>query len=329
MRKFIDFVCDVAVAVGAAVGVGLISGKETQVFVGSAVNTVLFFVCFSLIFAIFREFCRKNSCNTLSDITRSCFNKGARAFTFALTLCSFVCVVTCLAGAQQCLDDVLYVSDFPLYAVAVAALCAVVMLKGMSALKICNGVSVVMSVALLVALFCERNVTSGLTVTPKPFMPVVYALFTLTMSISVACRLGSRSSKKQNIARSVTAALMIAAMLVATTYLADFTQPLPTLSAITSMPLQVYAVLTVALASVSSIVGCAYPIVEQIDNVVRDKTVSAICVFCFAVTLSMFGFDFVITYGYLFVAVVGVALVIAMLISQLSNKKANRSLQKT
>lgn len=329
MKVFIDFVCDVAVAVGAAVGVGLISGKETQVFVGSIANAVVFFVCFAFIFAVFREFCRKNSCNTLADITNSCFNKGSRAFTVALTLCSFVCVTTCLAGVQQCLNDVLYVSDFPLYAVAVATLCALVLLKGMSALKICNGLSVVMSISLLVALFVARNTTSELTVTPKPYMPILYALFTLTMSISVACKLGSKSSKKQNITRSITAALLIAAMIVATTYLADFSKPLPTLSAISNKPLQIYAVLTVALASVSSIVGCAYPIVEQIDNVVRDKTVSSICVFCFAVTLSMFGFDFVITYGYIFVAVVGVVLVLTMLISQLSNKNVKRSLQKT
>lgn len=320
MKLFIDFVCDVAVAVGAAVGVGLISGKETQVFVGNAVNTVVFFVCFAFIFALFREFCRKNNCQTLADITHSCFSKGARVFTFALTLCSFVCVTTCLAGVEQCLSEVMYLSKFPLYAVVVAALCALVLLKGMSALKICNLLSVLMSTALVVALFAQGNAASGLTAYPKPYMPIVYALFTLTMSISVACRLGSKSSKRQNIVRSVTSALLISAMLVATTLLADFSKPLPTLSAIDSPLLKTYAVLTVALASVSSIVGCAYPIVEQIDNVVRDKTVSAICVFSFAVALSMFGFDFVITYGYLFVAFVGVVLVAAMLISPLREK---------
>lgn len=313
MKKFFEFLCDVAVATGAAVGVGLISGKEAEVFVGTPLNTVVFFVCFSFIFALYREFCRKNDCSRLDDVTRVCFKKASAPFTFALSLCSFVCVTTCLAGAEQCLSDVIYLSRFPLYAIAVAAMCAIVLLKGMSTLTLCNGVSVLMSIGLLIVLLAQGGSASGIASPPKPYMPIVYALFTLTMSVSVACKLGVRASAEQNVVRSVVSALLISVMLAVTTFVGDFSLPLPTLSAIEGGFLKVYAVLTVALASVSSIVGCAFPIVEQIDGVLRDKTVSVICVFGFAVAFSMFGFDFVITYGYLFVAAVGAVTVGAML----------------
>lgn len=324
MNKFTDFICDVAVVAGTAVGVGLISGKETQVFVGSALNVVIFFVVFCVIFYVFREFCRKNSCSSLTDVTQACFKRCFHAFSFVLTLCSFVCVVTCLAGVEQCLSDIMYVSKFPLYALLVATIATIVMLKGMSALKACNVASIIMSVGLIAALFTQRNDASGLTVAPKAYMPVAYALFTLTMSISVVCRLGSKASRNQNFVRSVASAIIICAALAATAYLGDFSRPLPTLSSIESPLLRVYSVITVALASISTIVGCAYPIAEQLDSVIRDRTVSAICVFALALTLSMFGFDFVVTYGYVFVAAVGVVLIVKMLISLSAANHASR-----
>lgn len=313
-----DFVCDVAVVAGTAVGVGLISGKETQIFVGNALNLVIFAVAFCVIFTVFREFCRVNKCSCLADVTQSCFKRGAAVFNFALTLSSFVCVTCCLAGVEQCLSDMLYLSRLPLYAIAVATLAAVVLLKGMSALKACNVVSVVMAAVLIVLLFVNRNAANALTAKPKPYMPIFYALFTLTISISVVCRLGCATSKVQNAVRTVTAAVVICAMLVATTLLADFSAPLPTLTGITSKPLKVYAVITVAISAVSSMVGCAVPIVEQIDSVVQDKTVSCVCVFGCAVTFSMFGFDFVVKYGYVFIALVGALMLLSMLFKKKS-----------
>lgn len=319
----IDFVSDVAVVVGTAVGVGLISGKETQVFVGGYLNAAIFFLSFCVIICLFRIFCRRHGCVNLSDVTGVCFKRSSGFFNAVITLCSFVCVVTCLAGAESCLSEIVFVSRFPLYSIAVAALCTLLLLKGMSALKACNAISVVMSLALIVILFVEGGAPSDLQNTPKAYMPVAYALFTFTMSISVTCRMGSRASVRQNVLRTVFSGAVITAMLIATGFLADFTLPLPTLSAIQSLPLKIYAAATVTVAAVGSIVGCAYPVVEQLDAVVGDKTLSSACVFCLAVAFSMFGFDFVITYGYALVALVGLTLVAA---TQLARKRNSLSI---
>ena len=312
MTKLTDFISDVAVVVGSAVGVGLISGKETQLFVGSVANAAVFVAVFCLVSIAVREFCRVNGCDTLAGLTQACFRRGGKALSFVLAMCSFVCVVSILAGVEQCLSDILYLSRFPLYSVAVAAIAAVVMLKGMRALKVANVLSVLSALVLLAILFA-RNASHGAIAAPKPHMPVAYALFTVTMSLSVVCRLGSNASRGGNIVRSVISAAILAALLIVTTIISDFTQPLPTLSGIANPALKAYAVIVLAFAAMCSLVSCAYPVVEEVDSVVGDSTVSSALVFGVATSFSMFGFDFILTYGYVFVAVVGAAMVAVVL----------------
>lgn len=303
--KVFDAVSDVAVAVGSAVGVGLISGKETQIFVGGAPNAVIFAVVFCVIMSVFREFCRKNNVTTANGLAIACFGKLASPFSYVLSLCSFVCAVACLAGVEQCLSDILYLSPLPLYAIVTAALAALVMLKGMSALKTCNVVSLVMAAGLFVALSVGNSGGSALSAVPRPYMPVIYALFTFTMSLAVTCKLGASSSKQSNILRSAVSAFVVAALLVFTVTVSDFAKPLPTLSGITNPYLKVYATVTVALCSMCGIVGCGLPVCELVDGVIGDRTLTSALVFGCACAFSMFGFDFLVRFGYLFVALIG------------------------
>lgn len=308
--KIIDNVADVSVIVGSAVGVGLISGKEAQVFIGSIPNSLIFAAAIFAVLSVFREFCRKYAVNNVSTLATTCFGRFAAAFNAALSACAFVCVVTCLAGVEQCLSDMLYLSNFPLYAIAVAALSAVVMSKGISALKICNVVSLIMTAALFIAL-AFTSAPTLLPAVPKFYMPVIYALFTFTMSLSLSCRFGAKSSKRQNVARSAVSAVVLAAALTVVVGLSDFSKPLPALSGIQSPLLKAYAVLTIALTSMCGIVGCALPVCEFVDGIICDKTLSSMCVFFLACAFSMFGFDFLVKYGYLFVASIGFAVVLS------------------
>lgn len=313
LNRFVESVCDVALVVGAAVGVGLLSGKETQVFVGVLPNALIFAVVFFAVLSIFREFCRKNAVSDTTELAVACFGRYALVFTVALCLCAFVCVVTCLAGVEQCLSDILYLSKLPLYAVLIASVGALVMTKGLSALKICNVVSLIMAAALFAAL-AVNNVPSDVTSAPKPYMPIAYALFNFTMSLCLTCRLGARSSKRQNIFRSVVSALILAALLIASALLADFSKPLPTLSNISDPILKGFAVITIALTSMCGIVGCALPVTELLDSVIGDRTVSSMCVFLCACAFSMFGFDFLVRFGYIFVALIGAVISITVLL---------------
>lgn len=316
---FFDNVADVAVVVGSAVGVGLISGKEAQVFIGSPLNALIFFAAFFAILTVFREFCRKNAVFNTVALSNTCFKRFAVAFRYALCCCAFVCVVTCLAGVEQCLSDVAYLSNLPLYAICVAALSAFVMIKGLSALKICNVISVAMTAALFVALALSKVNSTSLTTAPMPYMPVAYALFSFTMSLSLTCKLGAKSSKVQNVVRTAISAAIVAVLLIVTMFLADFSQSLPTLSAIENPFIKAYATLTIALACMCSVVGCALPVCELFDNVICDKTVSSFVVFGLACAFSMFGFDFLVRVGYVFVAVIGAVVVISACIPQLRN----------
>lgn len=305
---------DVAVIVGTTVGVGLITGKETQIFVASPLNAVIFAVVFCVTLLIVREFCRVCQAATPSNLAKACFPRRSGVFNFVLSLCAFVCVTTTLAGVQQCLNDVLPIYNLPVYAILVAAVSAVVLLKGMSALKISNVLAILMAVALFAALFIQGGGGNQLATQPQPYMPIAYALFNLTMSLAVVCRLGESSTKTQNVAVSVVSAVALAVLLLVTACLADFSQPLPTLSGIQSPALKVYAVATVTVASVGGVVSCASAVVEQVDTVIADKTTSAICVFALSCAFAMFGFDFVVHYGYVFVALVGAVLVVTCIV---------------
>lgn len=310
------FISDVAVIVGTTVGVGLITGKETQIFVATPLNAAIFAVVFSVILLVIREFCRVRQVTTLSSLAKACFPKRGGIFSFVLSLCSFVCVATTLAGVQQCLNDVLPIYNLPVYAILVAAVSAVVLLKGMSALKICNVLTVLMSAVLFAVLYAQGSGGKPLSTQPQPYMPVAYALFNLTMSLAVVCKLGGSSAKTQNVTVSVVSAVILAVLLIVTACLSDFSRPLPTLSGINAPALKVYAVVTVTVASVGGVVSCASAVVEQVDAVISDKTTSAICVFALACAFAMFGFDFVVRYGYIFVALVGAVLVSAILFAQ-------------
>lgn len=322
--KFFDSVCDIAVVVGSSVGVGLISGKETQVFIGSVPNALIFAVVFCVVMSVFREFCRKYAVTDTAALSKVCFGRYSTPFGFVFILCSFVCVVTCLAGVEQCLSDILYLSNLPLYAVCVATIAALVMMKGLPALKVCNVVSIVMAIALFVALAFCRDKSAPLDAVPRPYMPIVYALFSFTMCVAVTCKLGAKTDKIRNVALTAVSATIIAVLLVVVSFIADFSQPLPTLSAIGNPYLKCFAVITVALSSMCGIVGCALPVCELVDGVIGDKTVSSACVFMAACAFCMFGFDFLVKYGYVFIALIGAVVVVSASFRNQQNKVKRR-----
>lgn len=324
MKKYSDAISDVAVTVGSAVGVGLLSGKETQVFVRAVPNAVIFAVAFCVILTVFREYCRTSSTDSIAKLSTNCFKRFATPFNLALTACAFVCVVTCLAGVEQCLSDILYLSKFPLYAVCVAFLSAIVMARGMSALKVVNTLSLVLAGGLLTAITICRVPARGAVDNPRFYMPIVYALFNFTMSIALLCRLGCHSSKRQNMARSAISAVLIAVLLIVTSAVADFSKPLPTLSGIGNPYLLAYAVITVSLCSICGIVACALPVCELLNGLIGDKTLSSVVTFGFACAFAMFGFDFLVKFGYAFVALVGAIIVITALKSLLFTAKRSK-----
>ena len=75
-------------------------------------------------------------------------------------------------------------TPLPLFSVTVAVISALLLKKGLTALKVLNALSLLLAVAYLVALAFTTNNTFQRAETPL-FMPIQYALFSTTMSLGV------------------------------------------------------------------------------------------------------------------------------------------------
>ena len=316
MKKFCAIMGDVAVAVGCCIGVGFLSGKEAQVFFGNIINVVIFAVFFFAVSLAVREYCRKNNCSTVDKLSGSLFGKASKFFNLGIALCSFVCIVTVLAGVEECLSKLFYLSKLPLYAFVAALIAALLVQKDMKALKYANFVSIVMAVILIVILLITNTYKQAEDLQIPLYQPVIYALFSVTMSLGVLTQLASKADRKQNVIASVLASVITALLMAVILPLCKLNLDLPTLGNITNPILLAYAIITLLLAAVTGIVANAYPIVQELKSIVPDNTVCNTLTFGLALAFSMFGFDFAVKFGYLLVSAFG-AVVIVLAIYQL------------
>lgn len=310
MKKFIAIMGDVAIAVGCCIGVGFLSGKEAQVFFGNVVNVAIFAVVFFLMSLALREYCRKKDCSTVNKLSESLFGKASKIFNAGIALCSFVCIVTVLAGIEECLSKLFYLSNLPLYAFVAALVATFLLQRDMKALKYANIVSIVMAVILILILLFTNRTEHVDDLTVPIYQPIIYASFSVTMSLGVLTRLSSVSSKKQNVIASVIASVVIAVLMATVLPLCKLNAELPTLDGITNPALIGYAIITLLLSAVTGIVANAYPIVQELKHVVPDNTLCNALTFGLALAFSMFGFDFAVKFGYLLVSAFGAGIVL-------------------
>ena len=325
MKKFLQILCDVAVTVGCCVGVGFISGKEAQVFFGNKVNAVIFCAVFFVLNFAVREHCRKQNCDNVHKLNTSLF-KRASLFDVGIALCSFVCIVTVLAGVEQCLGDMLSLSSpLPLYAFAAAVIASLLLSKGMTALKIVNVVAVGMAIALIAVLFARRTNNTAANLQVPLYKPTVYALFSLAMSLGVVTRLGASSTKKGNFGCSLLASAILTALILLVLPSCSFDSQMPLLDGIDSAPLLCFALITLLLSAITGIVANAYPIVQYLNSVIPDKTLCCALTFGMALAFSMFGFDFAVKAGYFLVSGMGAIVFFVALAKSIGTKKPSVS----
>ena len=319
MKKFVALIGDVAVTVGCCIGVGFLSGKEAQVFFGNVFNVVIFAVFFFAASLALREHCRVNNCSTVNKLSDSLFAKMSKLFNVGIALCSFVCIVTVLAGVEQCLSTLFYLSNIPLYAFVAALIASLLLQKDMKVLKYANFVSVVMAIILILILLFSNTAQNTENLQVPMYQPIVYALFSVTMSLGVTAKLAHESSKKRNVVSCIVASVVIALLMTAVLPLCPLNADLPTLEGITNPVLLAYAIVTVLFAAVTGIVANAYPIAQELKSVIPDNTVCSALIFGLALAFSMFGFDFAVRFGYLLVSAFG-AVIIVLVIYKLTKK---------
>ena len=321
MKKILQILCDVAVTVGCCVGVGFISGKEAQVFFGNKLNAIIFCVVFFLVNFAVREHCRKQRCKDLHQLNKSLW-KRPTLFDALITLCSFVCIVTVLAGVEQCLGSIFNLGGkLPLYAFAAALISSLLLSKGMTALKVVNVIAFGMAIV-LIALLCVGKTDSYVENLQVPlYQPVVYALFSLTMSLGVISKLGADSTKKDNLIATLLSAVILTALMLLILPTCNFHNAMPTIDGITNKYLLGFALLTLLLSAVTGIVANGFPIVHYLQGVIDDETLCCALIFGFALAFSMFGFDFAVKVGYVLVSAMGALIFVNSVIKQLRKRR--------
>lgn len=309
MKRLLKAVGDIAVSVGCCVGVGFLSGKEAQIFFGNGRNVIIFAVIFGISSFAVREFCRVKQCASVGQLSCKLLSKGANAVNTAIVFCSYVCIVTVLAGAEQCLSQLLDIAlPLPVFAFAAAVAAAVLCKANVNVVKWVNALLLLLCVVWLLLPAIRRGNLPCREV--STFQPVAYALFSVTMSLGITARLGTNCTQKENAAISFATAAITAMLMVAVMSLCDFDKTLPTLYDL-DFPAKIFASVVLLLASVTGLAANALPVVEFVHPLIRDDVLSAMIVFGSALALSMFGFDFALRLGYITVAFVG-AFVVAM-----------------
>ena len=320
MKKSV--ILDAATVVGCLVGVGFLSGKEAKLFLGNFVNVIIFAICFFALNIVTRIFCVAHHCFNVSSLAKTCFGRFAAAFTTLFLLCCFVCVVTMLAGVENCLQSY-FATQLPMYGMLVAFLAALILKKGLGALKVLNVISILLALTYLICVACiGKNTYTGVSV--SRIEPLKYALFSVTMSVGVLAPL-SDTTKKGNVVATAIATLLATALIVFLLYIANFSLENPIFDKSNNVFLNVLGSLAVILATATGVAANTLPIKQCLADVFQDDVLCYVCIFCLAIALSMFGFDFALTYGYLFVAGVGILVVTTFVI--ITAKENIRSLR--
>lgn len=297
---------------GGIVGVGFVSGKEAQLYWGSGWAIAVFALPFALATLAMRELCRKSHAFTVREMGEALFGKrGAGVWQAAVAFCSFVCIVTVLAGANECLTQLFAPLSLPVYAFVAAVAAALLALGSVRLLKWANALSLVLVGVLISLLYAHPTRGTG-AANVTPCAPIVYALFSVTVTLGVA-RSGKDCTAKENVALSFVAALVAGGLMFALLPLCDFGLSVPTLGNV-SPSVKIFAALALLLCAATGLATNAIPVAELVGEVLPDKTLCVLLIFGTALALSVFGLDFTMRVGYAAVAVVGALTVFSALV---------------
>ena len=312
--KIKELLEDSMLLVGCVVGVSFVTGKEAQVFVGNCQNIVVFAIAFAFCTFVMRKFCTKWQLNSTQQFVQFAFEKGGNFLHFAMLLCYFVCMVTTLATVQNSLQQLVGNLSFPLWSAVVVIASAWVQKMGTKAFKALSALA--FAGAFVTFLLVASNGHSQQTGRTSPLATLLYSLFSATMALPICCKMKGNSTK-QNAICVMFATVVVSLLLWWVEKIADFNLQLPIGGKLTGGG-KICMCVTVALCGVLGTVANALPICEDIADVIADEKLLRFVVFALAWAFSCFGLDVLLKYGYLFVAVVGLVIVVICL----KNKKS-------
>lgn len=307
--KVKDVFQDVMLVVGCIVGVSFVTGKEAQTFVGNGKNIALFAIVFATCAIVLQRFCAKWQLHTTEQFVHFAFKKWGYVVHFLLLACFFVCIVTTLATVQSSMHQVAGSIPFPLWSAIVVTLSAMVLKGGVNAFKVVSIMAFVGTFITFVLVSASQNVQQSSDI--NPISTVLYSLFSLTMVLPVCCKTAKKSTK-QNVLCVVFATIVVALLLWWVERVADFSQTLPIGGNLSGVG-KVLLCVTICLCGISGVVANALPLCQGLGDVIPDKKLLTFVVLALAWAFGCFGLDILLKYGYLFVAIVGLVIVVRCL----------------
>lgn len=304
--KVKDIFQDGMLVVGCIVGVSFVTGKEAQAFVGNGKNIALFAIVFATCAILLQRFCAKWQLNSTEQFVHFAFKKWGYVLYFLLLACFFVCMVTTLATVESSMREVVGTIHFPLWSAIVVALSAMVLKGGLKAFKVVSTMAFVGAFLTFVLVSTNHNVQQSSDT--SPISTVLYSLFSLTMVLPVCCQTAKKSTK-QNVLCIVFATIVVALLLWWVERVADFSQTLPIGGNLGGVG-KVLLCVTICLCGISGVVANALPLCQGLGDIVADKKLLTFVVLALAWAFGCFGLDILLKYGYLFVAGVGLVIVV-------------------
>lgn len=314
MKRLNKSLGNIALTVGSCVGVGFVSGKEPQFFVGS--NGLIFAAVFLFCVLVTRKFCKLSGAHTLAELCDKAFGKVGAAANYILTACNFVCLSALAIGAEKCLSLLLHLSDLPLYAVILCFFAAILLKSKMNTLKIFNGIGIAFAIVWLIVAATQNTRNTATTEAVTPVKTILYAVFCVTTSLSVNVRLSAEPPLKTTAISSA----VLSAMLVVAANSATQNNAFPLLPSEGHTATKILAAITVAICSATGLACNAMPIDDFLHSALPDDCLRLFVIFALTMALSLVGVDSLMRYGYVFVALLGTLLTATLFAALLAHK---------
>ena len=168
----------------ATVGVGMLSGKENQLFVGGTANVMLFAVVFACANFLFGEWARQTNCRDGESLCTATFGKGAPFALFLLLAADTLTATAILSGTESALQKLTTNFPLPMFGVVICLVAAALSKGRGRAASIAARVSLALAAILLAATIGDDYAAAP----QPPIKTVVYAMFCATMLLGLQCK---------------------------------------------------------------------------------------------------------------------------------------------
>jgi uncharacterized membrane protein YkvI len=304
----------ISVILGCVLGAGFVGGKELLViFRGASVfSPLLFAVVFAGIVYILQRFAADNTIADADCFCRALLPNHTTIVNIFLLLSYFVVVVTMLAGANVCLNQLFGLTGkVPIFSFLTAILAWLVMRKGTGGLELFSKIAVPVILVYLLVVYCFFGGEMRINTTPTLLPPVNYAMFNAVMAVGVVCSFSRGSTKRETLVSTVIVGvvLFVFTLLQLAVLCGNSGSDVPLLMLTKKSPaLFIAGAVVVMLAILTSLLSNALPIVQYVEGFVGDFSIATSVVFFVALLLSQLGLTFIIKYFYPAVSVLGVGM---------------------